>query len=686
MQVPTQLPAFWCYAFASALFACIAAASVVRKTGGTGNWLHVATSAISGLWAAVAAWLAYMPEPALVSWHWRLDILRLSSWLLFASALLRARSGTEVTGKRPIIGLGHISILLLVALLAGVMQPSEQVLAGYYLAIGLTIAGLVLTEQFVAQAGTPRWWVIKPFVLGLGALFVFDLIYYSSGVLFREPDSHLWSARGIVHSIAALVIAISAARSRGWRDELHLSHDAAFRVTSIVLAGTYLMLISVGAYWVAHFGGDWGGTLKVAFVFAAILVLAGIALSGQWRAALRVSIAKNLFSYRYDYRTEWSRFTEQLASRSMGDTDHQRMIRAMASLVESPGGQLWIRADRDFRAIDVLEAPQTDDKERSDSSLVQFLDRTHWVINLDDARARDSRYQGLELPVWLKQYADAWLVVPLATGSELTGFMVLNRALAHLDLNWEVRDILKMSGTQLAVHLSELRAKAQLVESERFDAFNRMSAYVVHDLKNLVAQLDLLVRNAERHKDNPEFQADMLETVQHAVSRMQQLMLQLRSGSIPADPPKRLEFSALLQKVVDGKTAIGAEIETVIEPSVVVAGHADRLERVAGHLIQNAMEASSTHSTKIGVRLGKLNANAVLEVSDSGVGMSETFIREKLFHPFQTTKPNGMGIGMYESAQYLKSIGGRIDVQSVPFAGSTFRVELPLLNASDAKA
>jgi putative PEP-CTERM system histidine kinase len=273
-------------------------------------------------------------------------------------------------------------------------------------------------------------------------------------------------------------------------------------------------------------------------------------------------------------------------------------------------------------------------------------------------------------------------VIPLATGSELAGFVILNRALAPVDLNWEVRDILKMAGTQLAVHLSELRAKAQLVETERFDAFNRMSAYVVHDLKNLVAQLDLMVRNAERHRDNPEFQADMLETVQHAVSRMQQLMLQLRSGSVPADPPKRLDFSALVQKAIDGKAAIGATIDPVIATDVSVAGHSDRLERVAGHLIQNAMEASPTLSTKIGVRLSALNGNAVLEISDTGVGMSETFVREKLFHPFQTTKTNGMGIGMYESAQYLKSIGGRIDVKSVPFAGSTFRVELPLLSAS----
>jgi putative PEP-CTERM system histidine kinase len=683
MHTPTQQPAFWCYVFAGLFFSGLAVVSALRKTRGAGHWLHVGTSAVSALWAAEAAWLAYEPGRALSTWHWWLDLLRLTGWLLFACALLRARSTPEQLYKGGFLVSPWLSVVIAgIALAAALMVPSPASLMGFYLALGLTITGLVLTEQFVAQVGTPRWWVIKPFVLGLGALFAYDLIYYSSGVLFKETDPHLWSARGLVHALAALVITVSAARSRGWRDELQLSHGAAFRVTSIVLAGGYLVLISAGAYWVAYFGGDWGGTLKVAFLFAALLALAGVALSGQWRAALRVTIAKNLFTYRYDYRTEWSRFTEQLASRSMGDTDHQRMIRAMASLVESPGGQLWVRIDREFRLVDVLESPRADAPVALESSLSAFLDRTHWVIDLDEARKMDSRYAGLELPAWLVDDAQAWLVIPLATGSELTGFVVLNRALTPVELNWEVRDILKMAGTQLAVHLSEIRAKAQLVETERFDAFNRMSAYVVHDLKNLVAQLDLLVRNAERHRNNPEFQADMLETVQHAVSRMQQLMLQLRSGSVPADPPKRLDLSALLQKTIDGKAAIGATIDPSIAPGIAVAGHPDRLERVAGHLIQNAMEASPTLSTKIGVRLTSTNGNAVLEISDTGVGMSETFVREKLFHPFQTTKPNGMGIGMYESAQYLKSIGGRIDVKSVPFAGSTFRVELPLLSAS----
>ncbi len=680
MDFLSNKPAFWCYAIACILFSGLALYAFALRSRGAGQWLHIATSVTSALWAAQAAWQAYRSSVGLLEWHWRLDILRLMTWLFFALVLLRLRSAHDVKRMHPVLAGRSVAFSIFVAaMVTFLLPPSEQALAGFYLALGLSIGGLVLTEQFIAQAGTPRWWVIKPFVLGLGALFFFDLVYYSSGVLFREPDPYLWSARGVIHAISALVIAVSAARSHGWRDELQLSHVAAFRVTSIVLAGAYLVFISIGGYWVAHFGGDWGGTLKVAFLFAAILGLAGVTLSGQWRAALRVSIAKNLFTYRYDYRTEWLRFTEQLASRSLGDTEHQRMIRAMAALVESPGGQLWVRTDREFQLIDVLEAPQVDAMQPVESSLVRFFSKTRWVIDIDAARRRGSRYAELELPHWLHEYSDAWLLVPLATANELTGFMVLHRSLVRVDLNWEVLDILKMAGTQLAVHLSETRAKAQLMEAERFDAFNRMSAYVVHDLKNLVAQLDLLVRNAERHKDNPEFQADMLETVQHAVSRMQQLMLQLRSGSIPADPPKRLELSALVQRIVDGKSAIGATIETAIDPSISVAGHYDRLERVTGHLIQNAMEASPTLSTKIGVRLVASESWAVLEVSDSGIGMSEAFIREKLFHPFQTTKSNGMGIGMYESAQYLKSIGGKIDVRSVPFAGTTFRVELPLL-------
>ena len=149
--------------------------------------------------------------------------------------------------------------------------------------------------------------------------------------------------------------------------------------------------------------------------------------------------------------------------------------------------------------------------------------------------------------------AGAWLIVPLPVGGELVGFVVLLNPRSPVEVDWEVRDLLKATAPAAAAYLQQLRVSEALIESRKFDAFNRMSAFVVHDLKNLVAQLSLMLRNAERHRDNPAFQRDMLETVAHVVERMNALMLQLRAGTTPIDNARPVELEALVRRVAAAK-------------------------------------------------------------------------------------------------------------------------------------
>jgi len=209
-----------------------------------------------------------------------------------------------------------------------------------------------------------------------------------------------------------------------------------------------------------------------------------------------------------------------------------------------------------------------------------------------------------------------------------------------------------------------------------------MSAFVVHDLKNLVAQLALVVKNAERHRDNPEFQRDMLETVEHAVGRMNQLMLQLRTGTSPMEKPRPVDLGLVIGRIIESKGPRQSIIDLDAEANVRVLAHEDRIERVIGHMVQNALEATEATGGHVRLRVYTENTCAVVAIADDGAGMTEEFIREQLFHPFQTTKPQGMGIGMYESMQYVNSIGGRIAVESSPDAGTRFDVYLQLAGSS----
>jgi len=201
-----------------------------------------------------------------------------------------------------------------------------------------------------------------------------------------------------------------------------------------------------------------------------------------------------------------------------------------------------------------------------------------------------------------------------------------------------------------------------------------MSAFVVHDLKNLVAQLSLLLRNAERHRNNPEFQRDVLETVEHVTQRMNAIMMQLRTGTTPVEGPRPVELGMLVRRLLRAK---GAQRVTVDTPSELhTRGHEDRLERVIGHLIQNALDATG-ETGKVAVRVFRDSSNAVVEVADDGAGMTPEFVRDRLFRPFQTTKLHGMGIGVYESFQYVTGLGGRILVDSTVNVGTRIRVCLP---------
>jgi putative PEP-CTERM system histidine kinase len=232
-----------------------------------------------------------------------------------------------------------------------------------------------------------------------------------------------------------------------------------------------------------------------------------------------------------------------------------------------------------------------------------------------------------------------------------------------------------------------MQATEALLEARKFDAFNRMSAFVVHDLKNIITQLSLMVKNAERHRDNPEFQKDMLETVEHSVERMRQLMLQLRAGATPVAGTFGVNLAAIIRRIQQAKAAQAPALTVDIQEGIMARGHEERVERVIGHVIQNALDATPADG-RIEVSLDVHDGMARVRVCDTGQGMDPEFVRDRLFKPFQTTKDAGMGIGAYESFQYVQELGGRIEVDSELNVGTRVSMSFPLFeirNESDVQ-
>jgi len=646
----------------------------------------------TALWSAGLAWQGAGGHELWSVWTDTLEILRSAAWCVVLLLLLgnsRDPASRWPFGLRPSIFIGaacYMALLLATILLRTdlMLNLDGGLLPNVTARVCQAVLGMLLVEQVYRNKTIQERWAIKFACLGIGAMFVYDFYMYSQAMLFHEMHPDTWAARGIVNALAMPLIGTAVKRSMSRSNALVLSRRVMFHSTALFGSAIYLLAMGFAGYYLRYFGGSWGGVMQVAFLCGALLLLAGTLFSGTFRAWLKVFISKHFYSYGYDYREEWMRFTRTLSANSTHIGE--RAIEAVGALVESPGGVLWQRRDGDdgnYQPVAGWQATSTA-VEPADSSFCRFLETTQWVIDLREYAALPEKYGDLTLPAWLAAFPRGWLVVPLIMHGKLFGFVVLQDARSAVSLNWEVFDLLEIAGSQAASYLAQQDAANELMVARQFESFNRMSTFVVHDLKNLVAQLSLMNANAEKHRDNPEFQRDMLDTVTHSVDKMKMMLQKLSRNDAPERPlPLRVEN--VVRQALALKSAFEPHpVLDVVDGGLLVLADRERLERVLGHLIQNAIEATPK-SGRVNVAIVRAGGQVTVTVADTGAGMSEDFIRERLFKPFESTKPAGMGIGVFESREYIQELGGALALTSVPGQGSTFTVTLPLYREQGAE-
>lgn len=679
----------WSYGLAGGVFGLFAIYLSVRWRSGQRRSALLLVSALCAIWGITGYAFALTGKALFLDANQFADLLRFGAWSYFLIVLLHAERPEVSSRVRRLAYLAAALLTVGVVAQFGIVFDFSLPLAPVRLALldslALTVLLLVLVEQLFRSV-SPDWlWSLKPLCIGLGGAALFDLYLFSNAVLFNQIDIDAFSVRGFVHALVVPLVVASTVRSRNWSARIVLSQRVALQSVSLIAVGVYLMFMAAAGYYVRYFGGEWGRAFQLALLFAALLLLGTLGFSGSMRARFRVLIGKHFFRYRYDYREEWLRFTNTLSAQSGLSELGQHVIKGLADMLESPAGSLWLKdpSGRFFAQASCWNMPVSMATEDAHSTLCQFLSGSGWVVNLEEYRSVPARYNNLALPEWLLNVPNAWLIVPLSTGNEMIGFVILATARTRVDINWEVNDLLKTAGRQAGAFLGQMQATEALLEARKFDAFNRMSAFVVHDLKNIVAQLSLMLKNAERHRDNPEFQKDMQMTVEHAVERMRQLMLQLRDGSTPVSSSRGVDLCDVVRRIHTAKAGQGRNMEIALSERLTAQGHEDRLERVIGHVVQNAIDATEDGGN-VSIKLSREGDFAHLLVADDGQGMTPEFVRERLFKPFQTTKQAGMGIGAYESFQYIQELGGKISVDSAVRLGTKVTLLLPLFNTGEA--
>jgi len=519
-------------------------------------------------------------------------------------------------------------------------------------------------------------------VCGIGGLFAYDLFLYSQAELVRGIMADAWNARGALIAFAAPLIAIAVRREPQWSLDVFVSRQAVFYTTTFMGVGAYLLLTAAGGYYVRQFGGSWGHLGQVVFLGGALLLLVLLVGSSVLRRRARVFLSKHFYRNKYDYRLEWLRFIGTLSSGH--DEDVRRTaIAAIAQIFSSPAGILWLADEASGRFVPAAAWPgRLDELEKiealpANADLPAFLARTQWIVDLQElARAPDT-YGNFMLPDWLQSKRGFRIVSPLLQLDRLMGFVLLYDPPPPFELTYEDRDLLKTVGRHVATQIAQQEADRKLTESRQFEAYNRLTAFMMHDLKNSAAQLRLIVDNYERHKRNPEFIADAMGTVANAVERITRLIDQLRGSTAP-ERLARVDLAEIAREAVRRCSVRQPRPALQRCEAALVQANPERLTTVVEHVIRNAQDATSAAGS-VSVAVSHRGPQAQLIVSDTGHGMDAEFLRDRLFRPFDSTKgAKGMGVGAYQVREYIQRLAGSVEVQSSPGQGTRFTISMPV--------
>lgn len=644
--------------------------------------LIIATTA-NALWASMYAYASYRGGLEIGPLY-MIEVIRGEAWLVYLLWLFHDRKEYVLPPVLRAISYGLASGWLLFALLLNLYPEFLKDIFNIrltlvYGGLSFSVLVLVLIEQLFRNIAVEHRWNIKFFFMGIGGLFAYDLFLYSYAVLYNDIDMNVWSARGLANALTVPLFIVAARRNRGTFLPMVVSHRAAMYTSSLLLIGIYLLLIATGGYYVRAYGGSWGEFVQAVFLFSGFMVLVVAMLSGQARARFKVFIAKNFFSYKYDYRTEWLRLIKALSSSSDGAPLPLRAIKAVAQIVESPGGVLWLQTDDGSYSPAAewnMRAPDNTELAPGDA-LLQLMRGGDWIINMQEYRRNGMAPDSLQASGWLLSWQQAWLIVPVVNESELMGFIVLACPRAPMDLVWEDFDLLKTVGQQVGSYLAQYRADQVLAVSRQFEAYNRLTSYIMHDIKNLILQLSLVVKNAVKHRDNPEFIKTVINTVDNSVGRMQRLLEQLSRGNSKG-VDELMDVDRLVDQVIKAHRAAKPAPEKISSlKGARVYMNQERLSLVLSHIICNAQDATGPEG-RVQVELMQNEGDIVIRIRDTGRGMDKGFLMNRLFRPFDSTKGSkGMGIGACQARDYVMQAGGTVRVQSEVGVGTVFTIRLP---------
>jgi putative PEP-CTERM system histidine kinase len=683
---------FWSHALAAILYGLLALWRLKRWNQDPSDRRLTAALAMTSAWAIFTAFLGpYSAESGIAVSG------RNVAFLAFMYSLSRQAGDDERQRSIRIVYTAVAAVIGLQLTIGGVAPEFVHVprlydaLESASQMIGLTVAAgaLVLVHNLYGQAAPDSRSSLRLPMLALAAMWAYDLHLHTVAYLTRASVDDLMAMRGAILALLVPLFALSSRRRGEWR--VQLSRAATFQSISVLAILAYLILMMSATRLLEIVGGHWVRLGQIGLIFTTTLVALILLPSGRMRALAQVLLAKHLFQHRYDYREEWLRFTRTIGAAGEDEAPlGERIVKGMADLAGAPGGLLFVPDDYGRLALsatwnwhDRLPVPADEAV-----AFIRFLETKTFVLDFGSVREGAVRRDGesVALPPWLAEIEQGWAGIPLLHHERLVGLVVVAHPPVRRPLDWEDFDLFRTAGVQAAACLAEARGQEALANAQRFDEFNRRFAFIIHDVKNLVSQLSLIIRNAERHADKPEFREDMMATLHSSVRKMNDLLARLGRGSanVEAEPVRTMSVAQAVASVAEIKRRVHP-VEVSGEPGLAALADPARLEQAIMHLVQNAIDASPA-GAPVHILYAARHGEAAIEIVDAGCGMSADFVRTRLFQPFASTKEMGFGVGAYEARALIAAMGGRIEVESREGAGTRFILLLPRAETHTAPA
>jgi putative PEP-CTERM system histidine kinase len=552
--------------------------------------------------------------------------------------------------------------------------------------IGAVLVLMNLEKTLRYSVGHTRWQV-KFLFLGLASIFGARIYTGSQILLFSLVEAEMQTVNMAALLIANVLMAWSLARARRFKFDFYLSHTVLYNSVTVLLVGIYFISVGVVAKVVFYFRGTQDPAVLTFLVFAAILGLAVFLLSDRRRLQMKRLISRHFKRPRYDYPRVWSGFTERTASLTGINDLCRNVVRMVSETLEVLSASIWLWDEQEevlSLGSSTALAPAKGENPKiggiEAKEVIESLDHQAQPLDLRDSEEGWVENLKHTLSELLKE-GKADLCVPLRAAGQMVGILTVGARVAKETYSFEDRELLKTVADQAAANLLTLRLGERLQQAREMEAFQIMSAFFMHDLKNLASRLSLVTQNLPVHFTSPEFRADALKTISQSLDKINGMCNRLSLLSQKLE--LRLQDTDLNETVrtvlggLDGllKTRPAADLQ----PLPKIKLDAEQFQKVLTNLFLNANEAIEKGGN-IRVSTAAQGKWAVLSIADDGCGMSRDFMDLHLFRPFETTKRQGMGIGLFHCKKIIEAHHGRIEAESDEGRGTTFRVLIPLEN------